>query len=115
MRDEALHEELARLRARASEAEECCYGLLQALVHVLPPLLQGHPGAARVQAALQRADDRYELLVRQPQLADHPGETHHRYEAQMQLNRLLAMQGVWPGVDPRAVSAALVAQRTAGS
>jgi hypothetical protein len=110
MRDEALHEELARLRARLGEAEECSYGLLQALMHVLPALLKDHPRAEQVHRLLQAADDRYGLLLSDPLRADRPGETYHRYEPLMQLNRMLGTLGVWPGADPATVARTAIAR-----
>lgn len=114
MSEQSLHEEIDKLRARLDAAEECSYGLLQALMHVLPPLLQGHPKAAQVQQALQAADDRFEALLLHPQRAQAPGETHHRYEPLMQLNRMLAILGVWPGLDPSEAAKAAIARRTGG-
>jgi len=102
----ALRQEVAALRAQVAATDDWANGIHQALVAVLPFLLRGHPQAGVVQRLLASHDQRYELLLDQPALAE-PDETAGQHESPMMLHRQLGHLGVWPGVD-----SALAARQT---
>lgn len=100
MSDEALRQEIAALRQRVDEAEAWADGIQQSLVEVLPFLLRGHPEVSKVESLLRSSSQRYEVLRAHPERAESADETAGLYESRKMLYHLLALLGVWPGVDP---------------
>ena len=101
MSEQALRQEIVELRARIEAVDDWAAGVHRVLADVLPFLLRGHPEAAKVHQLLQQAERRYEELSAHPDQSEGPGETADLYEPAKLLNRQLALQGVWPGVDPQ--------------
>lgn len=101
MSEQTLRQEIAELRARIEATDDWAAGVHRVLVDVLPFLLRGHPEAAKVHQLLLQAERRYEELKAHPEQSEGPGETADLYEPSKLLNRQLALQGVWPGVDPQ--------------
>lgn len=105
MTDPATQEELRQLRQQLQATEEWAEGVYVLLETVLAHLLRGHPRAPALGQQLQRMAAQHDRLEQQPELAtDEDPRASHLEPAKM-LYRHLALLGVWPGVDPRAMAA----------
>lgn len=97
---EKLKQEIAELRARLEYTDDWVGGVQRVLVSVLPGLLQNHPKVELIQELLKRDAERYALLEVHPERAVEDDLSLANYEPGKMLYHLLALQGVWPGVDP---------------
>lgn len=95
-----LRKEIAELRTRLEETDDYAQGVYKLLATVLPFLLQGHPEAEKIGGLLKSAADQHEALLKNPSLAVQGEPTAGTYEPSKMLYQLLALMGVWPGVDP---------------
>lgn len=97
---QTLKREVAELRKTIDEVDDWANGVQMSLVELLPLLLIGHPNVGKAQELLERSDARFEELSAHP-LRGEKGETAALYESRKMLYRLLALRGVWPGIDPQ--------------
>lgn len=101
MSEQALRQEIAELRAKVEAVDDWAAGVHRVLADVLPFLLRGHPEVEKVHQLLQQSDRRYEELSAPPETPQGSGDAAGLYEPGKMLNRLFAVLGVWPGVDPQ--------------
>ncbi len=100
---DALRQEVAQLRAQVDATDDWASSVYLTLETVLPCLLRGHPQAAQARDLLRFQADSFEDLQAHP---EKEGDLHgkaSRLEASKMLYYQLALLGVWPGVDPKAV------------
>lgn len=108
MDEAALRQELVRLRAEIDAVDDWSNGVFMLLIEVLPQLLRDHPNASKVRDSLKRSAERYDLLLAHPEHAEDGGPAG-LYEARKMAYRLLALTGVFPGVDPGQVAKETIA------
>lgn len=99
----ALRQEVAQLRAQVNATDDWASSVYAALELVLPHLLRGHPQAGKVQGLLQSQARGFEKLQAHPEQEDEMNGKASLQEAGKMLYYQLALQGVWPGVDPQEV------------
>jgi hypothetical protein len=95
-----LRQEVAELREELERADDWSSGVLSALMTILPFLLRDHPRAEQVRDLLKSKADRYEQLERGVDDESQDELSLAAYEPAKMLYHLLALHGVWPGVDP---------------
>lgn len=76
-------------------------GVHNILITVFPFLLRDHPQVEKVRDLLRSKSDTYERLEQNPASATEYDLPLAAYEPGKMLYRLLALHGVWPGVDAK--------------